>query len=476
MKKKNYITVDFGNATSAEGVTGSLYYIETSKNKILLDCGMSQSSNIWEDYLTNKRKFNFKIKQLDYIFISHLHLDHCGLLPRLYAEGCNAQIIIAKGSKRFIKDMLEDVVFINSREAELFSKQKGIEYLPLYKKEDVANCLNHIKEYDFNEIIELNENLRFELIRAGHVAHSSQIILWITEGNQTKKILYTGDLGNPKLEKYYTMPIEYAPKANLVIGECTYGNPNKPCADMKTRKKDLEKIHDIIINTCIVKHGKVLIPTFAFDRSVEILTELYYIFGKDKSFDIPIVLDSPLMKKHFKSYFNTLDNDRIKQLKEVFSWKNIIQIDDYSESLTWANSLRPMVVLASSGMLTAGRVLNHLPTVVKDYDSAILFVGYLVEGTLGYNIKYGKKNKKIKIDGGLIPNNCSIVALNSFSSHMQYIDLLKYYSDIICDKLVLVHGNSNDRITFAETLKEERAKKCKAGKVLVANSSMKIKL
>lgn len=159
LKKKNYITVDFGNATSAEGVTGSLYYIETSKNKILLDCGMSQSSNIWEDYLTNKRKFNFKIKQLDYIFISHLHLDHCGLLPRLYAEGCNAQIIITKGSKRFIKDMLEDVVFINSREAELFSKQKGREYLPLYKKEDVANCLNHIKEYDFNEIIELNENL-----------------------------------------------------------------------------------------------------------------------------------------------------------------------------------------------------------------------------------------------------------------------------------------------------------------------------
>ena len=123
MKKKNYITVDFSNATSSEGVTGSLYYIETSNNKILLDCGMTQSSNIWEDYLANKRKFNFKVKQLDYIFCSHCHCDHIALLPRLYAEGCDAKIIVAKGTKRFMKDMLEDVAYISERDALLFSRQ-----------------------------------------------------------------------------------------------------------------------------------------------------------------------------------------------------------------------------------------------------------------------------------------------------------------------------------------------------------------
>ena len=475
-KNKNKIIVDFSNATSSEGVTGSLYYIETSNNKILLDCGMTQSSNSWNDYLANKRKFNFKVKELNYIFISHNNCDHNSLLPRLYSEGCNAKIIIAKGGKRFLKDMLEDVAYINGRDAELFSKQKGREYLPIYTKEDVANCLNHVIEYDFNEKISLNENLQFELVSAGHVTHSAQIVLWITEGNQTKKILYTGDLGNPLLPKNYTLPIEYVNKANLIIGECTYSNPNKPRADKKLRKKDLEKIRDVILDTCFRKHGRVLIPTFAFDRSVEMLTELYNMFGGDEKFNIPIVLDSPLMLKHFKNYFNTLDEDRVEKLKKVFTWKNIIQIEDYSESMTWAESTRPMVILASSGMLMAGHVKNYLPYIIRDYDSTILFVGYLVEGTLGHKIKYGKENRKIKIDGKLIPNNCSIIALHSFSSHMQYEELLKYYSNLICDKLVLVHGNTNDRVNFAEKLREECNKKCKTNKILVANSSMKIHL
>ena len=476
MKKKNYITVDFSNATSSEGVTGSLYYVETSKNKILLDCGMTQTSNSWNDYLTNKRKFNFKVKQLDFIFISHLHADHVALLPRLYSEGCDAKIIITKGGKRFLKDMLEDVAYINGRDAELFSKQKGRGYLPIYTKEDVANCLNHVIEYDFNEKVTLNENLQFELIRAGHVTHSAQIVLWITEGKQNKKILYTGDLGNPLLPKNYTLPIDYVNKANLVIGECTYSNPNKPKANEKMRKKDLEKIHDVILDTCFRKHGRVLIPTFAFDRSVEMLTELYNMFGEDEKFNIPVVLDSPLMLKHFKNYFNTLDEERVEKLKKVFAWKNIVQIEDYSESMTWAESMRPMVILASSGMLMAGHVKNFLPHIIKDYDSTILFVGYLVEGTLGYKIKYSKEDRKIKIDGALVPNNCSIVALNSFSSHMQYEELINYYSNIIADKLVLVHGNMQDRITFAETLREACANKCKTTKILVGNSSMKIHL
>lgn len=476
MKKKNYITVDFSNATSSEGVTGSLYYIETSNNKILLDCGMTQTNNTWNDYLVNKRKFNFKVKQLDYIFISHNHCDHQSLLPRLYAEGCNAKIIIAKGGKRFLKDMLEDVAYISGRDAELFSRQKGREYLPIYTKEDVANCLNHVIEYNFNEKITLNDNLQFELVRAGHVAHSAQIVLWITEGNQTKKILYTGDLGNSLLTKNYTLSIDYVDKANLVIGECTYSNPNKPKANGKMRKKDLEKIHDIILDTCFRKHGRVLIPTFAFDRSVEMVTELYNMFGKDENFNIPIVLDSPLMLKHFKNYFNTLDEERVNKLKEVFEWKNIVQIEEYSESMTWAESMRPMVILSSSGMLTAGHVKNYLPYIIKDYDSTILFIGYLVEGTLGYKIKYSKEDRKIKVDGALVPNNCSIIALNSFSSHMQYEELLKYYSDIIADKIVLVHGNMQDKITFAETLKEVCSKKCKTTKILIGNSSMKIHL
>lgn len=475
MKKKNIIDIDFSNATSSTGVTGSLYYIESSANKILLDCGMTQTSNMWEDYLTNKRKLNFKIKQLDYIFISHIHCDHVALLPRLYKEGCCAKIIVAKNSKRFIKDMLEDVAYINQRDSELFSKQKGREILPLYSKDDVENCLNYIVEYNQNEKIQLNENLEFCLVPAGHVAHSSQVVIWLREGNQVKKILYTGDLGNSYLPKYYTEPMQKIDKANLVIGECTYGNSTRPVANAKLRNKDLEKMKEIILDTCLRKHGRVLIPTFAFDRSVEILTELYELF-KNEQFDIPIVLDSPLMLKHFKNYFNTLDIERKNKLQEVFDWKNIVQINDYKESLTWAESMRPMVILSSSGMMNSGRVLNYLPHVIKDYDSTILFVGYLVEGTLGYKIKNAKNNRKIKIDNKMIPNNCSIVSLNSFSSHMQHQELLNYYSTLRCEKLVLVHGNTTDRIDFAEKLKEECYKKYNNTKILVANNSMKIHL
>lgn len=476
MRKKNYITIDFTNATSSEGVTGSLYYIETSANKILLDCGMTQTNNNWNDYLINKRKLNFKIKDIDYIFVSHQNLDHQSLIPRLYKQGCSAKIIMTKGSKRFFKDMLEDVAFISLRETELFSKQKGHMYEPIYTKEDVANCLNHVVEYDFNEEIQLNEKLKFKFVSAGHIIHSAQIVLWITEGTQTKKILYTGDIGNNLLPKHYVESIEFVHKANLVIGEATYSNGERIKSNKKTRDKDIEKIKSVVDNTIYKKHGRILIPVFALDRSVEILTELYDIFGKDENFNIPIVLDSPLMLKNIKSYFNTLQGDKLKKLQEVFEWKNIVQIGDYSESLTWATSLRPMIVLASSGMLENGRIKTYTANIVKDYDSTILFVGYLAEGTLGRKIKEGKKFKKVKIDGKLVPNNCSIVTLNSFSSHMQYEELLKYYSNIIADKLVLVHGNTEDRTKFANTLKEECANKCKTTKILVANGSMKIHL
>ena len=475
-KKKNFININFGNAAASEHVTGSCYHLKTKNMNILLECGLAQSNNMLKDYRTNNEKFNFKVKDLDYLIICHAHADHSMRAPLLYKRGCKAKVLVPKGNARILKDMYEDSAYIAEKDAETLSKQLGRKIEPLYTLSDVSNLMSFVEEYSFNDIHEITEEFKIKFTNSGHIVASAQCEMWIKSNNQIKKILYTSDLGNPLIPKYYVEDFEPVEKANLVIGETTYGDRSREIATLTKRQKDLIKIKEIIINTCINNHNRVLIPVFALDRAPEFLTTLYDIFSKDSNFNIPIVLDSPLMLKHFKSYFNILSEERKKKLEEVFKWKNIVQIGEWKESKHWAENGKSCIILASSGMLTAGRVLNYLPQVISDHYSHILFCGYMTENSLGWKIKNGKDEKTIKIDGKMYRNRCHITSLSSFSSHMQYPQLLNYYSNINADKIALVHGEMKTKIAFAQDLQKSIANKSKTTKVIIINSGTTINL
>lgn len=475
-KNKNIIQVDFSNGDASEHVTGSCHLISTSKYNILLECGLAQSNDLKGDYLTNSKNFNFKTKEIDYIFLSHWHADHSCRIPLLYMRGCQADIIIPTGGTRILKDMFLDSAHIAMKDAETLSRQTGREVKPLYTEADAMNAIGHCKEFDFNKKIDLNDDISFNFIHAGHILMSAQIELWITESNKTKKILYTGDLGNTNIEKYYVDNFQRCEKANLVIAETTYGDRTRPSADKRTREKDLIKLKEIITNTCLHNRSRVLIPVFALDRAQEMLAILFDMFADDKDFKIPVLLDSPLMLKHVKSYFNILQGGKLEKFNKVMSWKNIVQIGDWPETKTWAENNQACIILSSSGMLTSGRVINYLPQVLANPFSHILFCGYMSENSLGWRIKNGKDTKIIKINDIMCRNRCPITSLTSFSSHMQHNGLLEYYSSINCDKIALVHGQMKNKISFGAELQDEYSKKNRTTKVTIVNSGTVINL
>lgn len=459
---KNKLRIDFSNGEAAQHVTGSCIYLPDLE--ILLECGFSQSNNLERDFRDNGAKFNFSCKKLKYIFIGHTHLDHVGRLPLLYKRGCDAPIIVSKGTLPLLKNMLEDSAKINERDADLLSKQKGRSYEPIYNLDDVNNAIAHVIEYEQNIIWELTDELSFRFIPSGHIKFGAQIELFFHVNNCKKKLVYTSDLGNYLLPKNFSDPFIPIEKCDVLIGECTYADGTRPTATKKARKTDLEKIESLIWKYCIDNKAKILIPCFALDRTPELYMTLRSIMKKN-GWDVPILIDSPLSVKQFKIYA-----DEHPELWEEVNSSRTRLCSEWNESVVYQKMEGPMIILSSSGMLTAGRVLSHLPYILPNPDNCILFCGYSTEGTLAWDIKH-TKHKTLKLAGKRIANRANIIILNSFSSHMQHDQLLDYYSSIQCNKIYLVHGQQPEKIKFAEELKNEIARKNHTTQVVCVNKS-----
>ena len=473
-KNKDKIKVAFvGN--SAEDVTGSCIWISTPDRQILLECGLYQScGSLLENYKINTKHFDFKPKEIDYLFVMHNHADHLCLAPRLYSKGCKAPMIMPEGSQDIAEILLKDSANIMRIDADELSGKFKRDYAPVYAEDDVKNCLSHYKEFPMNETIQLDEFIKFRFVPSGHILNSAQLELWIRYGNITKKLVYTSDLGNVHIQKPYTTTFKPIEKADILIGESTYARTDK-IADMKMRLKDLEKLESAIRQTCTEEHGRVMIPVFANDRCQAILTYLYDIFGKDDSFDIPILVDSPMATRCCRAYSNNLIGEDAVRWAEVLTWKNIHFVEDHLESRDWREANTPVVVLASSGMLVRGRSTGWACSMVPRAKDRIIFCGYSAEGSLGAIIKEGKQ-KSITISGKKCADRCQVTNLQSFTSHCQRDSLLDYYSSVQCEKVILVHGEMQGKLAFKEELQEAISKKNHTSKVVVANKDYTITL
>ena len=478
-KKKKEVTLEVigGNAN---GVTGSCTKIDFYGRTILFELGMIQdNTTILGNYKDNCAIMNkIKPKKIDMVIIGHVHIDHVGLLPMLFSrKNHNVKIIVPKDSKRILKEMWLDSAYINQRDCESLNRKNEKSYTPLYTENEVEMALRNVVEIEIGSIIKIDDNVSIRYTPSGHILRACQTELYISGGSHTRKILFTSDLVNKLIEERKVFVEKFQPisSANICIVESTYGKRS----GVMTKKDillDREKIKTVIEQYCIDNNHRVLIPTFSLDRMPHILWELYQLFGQDENFKIPVLVDSPLSNRLLDCYSSILTGEEKEKFDEMMSWKNIKRIITPVDSKYAIAEKGAKIICASSGMLTAGRSVKWIQSILPNEHDCVLFIGFAGSDTLAGKIKSGAHQKTININGKPYKNKCNLVDLHSYSSHMQRNDLINYYKSINCEKIYLVHGDEKARLELKEDLEKALEDCYKSTRVIVVNKGTKISL
>ena len=474
-KKKKNIKISFVDEPASEDVTGSGVYIETPNHKILLDHGLAQSNDKYEDFLINNRKTKeFKPKDLDFVFVSHMHGDHCLLVPKLYKEGFRGATIVPYGNLGIYKTMAMDSAYISQRDIIVINSQHNKKYQALYSEDDVNKMMEYTLEKPIGEKIYIDDELSFEFIPSGHLLYGCQIILYITVDGLTKSIGYTGDIGNSKVENHFVGNLERIKNVDLLIGESTYGDRPDLKTGNKERKNDLNKLKSIIDMQVKEMNGRVVIPSFAQSRIQQLALMIYELY-KDAEWKPKVYIDSPLAIQIFKDYEEVLDSDEKKIYDELLKWDNLIFVKESEESKSLVSSSEPCVILSTAGMCNVGRIRHHLKAVIPNPNATVLFVGFSTPGSLASLLK-DNKVQSITIDTKEYKCRCASYSLKSMSGHAPFSQLVDYYTSINTPKIVLHHGSTKAKETLADALRKELENKCKSTRVVIANSSLKFRL
>ena len=461
-KKRDKVKVQLVGK-SADGVTGSMYYITFNDKQILLDCGLYQTSSddILNQYKINHRNYKVPFSDLDAVIIGHQHTDHFGIVPYLFKRGYTGDIYIPNGSKPLAKIMWEDSLKIFMSDCVKLEKRYGIKAEPLYEQSDIDVAYEHLVELPFDKEIVLFDDLTLHFYHAAHIVNAAQIRLSFKIGETTKYLNYTGDIGSD-ICKDYVLPYEPMPYADAVIAECTYGGSNKS-HKQKDRERDIEKIKTVINQCCQENTKKVVFGSFSLQRTQEILTELYKIYGNDETFSTPVLVDAPLAKKVSAVWDRVIEKD-FDLWKNVMSWKNIEWVDTSENSMEWQKLKTSQIVISTSNFLKAGRILGWLKSILPDSENRLCFCGYSGdEQSVAYQIQHNKR--WVEIDGIKVSNKANVVCLNSFSSHACRNELLQRYTDMPYNKIYLVHGEKSGKIEFAKMLRKSLSNADRSAKV-----------
>lgn len=469
----------FFTGKSSDEVTGSQYLVKFGDSQCLLECGLHQSSSndYLDSYRVNSEKFCFKPSELDFVFVCHPHIDHCGCLPRLVKEGFRGKIIATEKTAKIMKPLLLNSCAIIQDEARVLSKRYRREYEPLYSEQDVYQALSLIEVYDeYNTVFTLNDNVRFQWLRNSHCVGSAQLQLILNDELSTKKVLYTSDIGALHSDNHYVSDTEIPQMFNdVVIMESTYGDSKR--ISNKKRSYDLNHLK-VSIDTVIERRGTVILPCFSFSRTQEILTSLFDIYGGQNDFVTPIFVDSKLSCDICFLYSDLLAGDEQEKWNKICNWKNVTFITDKTESQACIANGMPKIIVSSSGFCTNGRVVGYLKKYIQDHNSMVIFSGYVGDNSsyLSYRIKNYKENRMIKIDKEMVPNKADCITMSTFSSHANHNDLIQYGSSLNTNKLILVHGSKEAKNCLAEKLAEAISKNDKSYRVICSTRGMMVGL
>ncbi len=398
----------------AKTVTGANYLIEAGQNLILVDCGVFQGAP--ELVELNYQKFPFNPSKINCVFITHSHLDHCGRLACLIKYGFRGKIYSTPPTKDLMAVALADAVRLIKEEAQ----EKNME--PLYDEKHLQKMLKMIETVDYYKKIKINDNLTFRLNNSGHILGSSIIELWLNERNIRRKLVFTGDLGNPPTP--LLNPPDVIKQADYLIIESAYGDRNHE--PKKERKQLLRQIITKVVN----RKGVLLIPSFAIERTQELLYELNDFVEHRLIPPVEIFIDSPLairiteVYKKNQKYFNKKTRYLISSGDDIFSFPGLkftMTKDDSKEIFRVPN---PKIIIAGSGMSTGGRILFHEREYLKDPNNCFLVIGFQVEGTLGRKILEG--TPLVYVLNTPVRNRAEIQAIGGYSAHADQKQLLKF--------------------------------------------------
>lgn len=477
-KKSNSDGIFFLGQASVD-VTGSQYLVQFAGKKCLLECGLHQSnSNSYLDsYRINSAKFQFKPKEIDYLFVAHAHIDHCGLIPRLVHNGFRGEIITTKNTSLIMKELLLNCAYIVQEEARILSKRYKRNYEPIYTESDVYETLKLIRVYDnYNTIIELDDTVSFQWFHNSHCIGAAQLQLILTSKSKTRRILYTSDVGALHTANHYLDDTEIPSSFNDVsICESTYGSLKKQTT--KTREYDV-KLLKTAIDTIINNGGTLVLPCFSFNRTQELLTNIFLLFKDDEKFKANVIVDSKLSCEICRLYEHMLYGTDYDLWMSVKDWDKVKFVPDIETSRHYVSNNDPKIVISSSGFCTNGRVVNYLKKYLKDENSMIVFSGYVGNNPsyLSYRIKNNSSRDTISINKEKVPNRASCISLSTFSSHANHNDLVEYGSSLLTNKLVLVHGDEESKKDLANDLRNAISRRNKTFKVICANKGMFIRL
>ena len=445
---------------ASTGVTGSCHLITTEKHKILLDCGQFQGGKAQE--ALNAEPFPFNPAEIDYLILSHAHIDHCGRIPLLVKRGFKGDIYCTDATADLLEVMLKDSGYIHEKEAEWKNKknERAGRALtePLYTLNDAVDSLKYIRPVLYDQLIELNEEMKIVFNDAGHILGSAITELWITENDNVSKIVFSGDLG--VMERPILRNPTIIKKADYVIMETTYGNRLHPSNSM-----DVKKLMDIIRDTA-ARGGTTVIPSFAVGRTQELIYELNRIYESDNQYrkdfeNLMIYVDSPMATtatEVFKKNAQVFDEETKEYIikgDNPLDFKNLKFTRTSQESM-WLNSdPEPKVIISASGMCDAGRIRHHLKHNLWNSKSSIVFVGYQAEGTLGRYILEGAE--EVTLFGEKVKVNAEIHNLEGFSGHADRDGLLEWLKGFRKEpkRIFLVHGEPEAKESFAETVEKE---------------------
>lgn len=442
------------------GVTGSCHLITTDKHQILLDCGQFQGGKAMEEM--NKEPFPFDPTKIECVVLSHAHIDHCGRLPLLFKRGFKGDIYCTDATADLLEVMLKDSAYIHEKDAEWQSKKNlrtgkpAVE--PLYTSADAEGALKLVKPILYDQLIEINPEIRIVFNDAGHILGSAITELWITEGENTSKIVFSGDLGvnnRPILRD----PVKIK-KADYVIMETTYGNRLHP-----TNSTSIDELINITLAT-IKRGGSIIIPSFAVGRTQELIYQFNMFYEQHPEYqkqleNVNVYIDSPMATtatevfKKNAQVFDEKTKEYILNGDNPLDFKNLKFTRNTADSQMLNTDKSSKIIISASGMCEAGRIRHHLKHNLWDSRNSIVFVGFQAEGTLGRMLVEGAK--EVKLFGETVVVNAQIHNLEGFSGHADQNGLIDWLSGFQVEpkQIFLVHGELESKMDFAKTIGEK---------------------
>ncbi len=442
---------------AASGVTGSCHLLTTEDHKILLDCGQFQGGKAQE--ALNYEPFPFEPSEIECVILSHAHIDHCGRLPLLVKRGFTGKIYCTDATADLLDVMLKDSGYIHEKDAEWKNRKAEragkppVE--PLYTYDDACKTLEFVQPVLYDQLIQINDDMRIVFNDAGHILGSAITELWVREGDGESKIVFSGDLG------MINRPILRDPtiikKADYVIMETTYGNRNHPA-----NATSIKALLDIVLKT-VRRGGTVVIPSFAVGRTQELIFEFNKFYEEHSEYKeeldkLMVYVDSPMATTATEVFrrnaqvFDEETRNYILKGDNPLDFKNLRFTRSTAESQALNLDRTPKVIISASGMCEAGRIRHHLKHNLWDSRSSIIFVGYQAEGTLGKLLVEGKKD--VTLFGEEIHVNAEIYNLEGFSGHADQNGLFSWIAGFRQKpkQVFLVHGEEDSKKDFAELI------------------------